>query len=844
MLLSLADAGNRHITVHGGQNLTHFMASTRHFVFKMSSMVRTHEFKDNSGPFQDENLSVLPVPIHPIDPSLASEDTTTVAVKKVAVDSGNGKILPIAISIPKNAPRASFNRPSPSRNGQQTPSRSRSAPTVHAGQKRKAGDEDADSTSVQDESMAYKREIIRQMFNSGESLSIRIGKGDAFHERKDGSRFDRQNGQNNNLEVPNIALGKKDHTKLVRLPMARPSKTATCFICQGPPVRGKFDTDKATALGVPTREFGTLHQGDSFLNDKGERIHPHQCMGPDRPGSVFFIIDCPSADYIGTLVNNARFVPHYASLTNNPVSVIVHMLGDDVLDNAAYRSWMNKFGETTQHIIISGKHCAKPIIFRGSATSQHRLSLLDPEVFRIPFYDNESISLNHEGLPPRTMAANNLLIYQMEPQGKVDVSEQKTPWDHMDPNGKVLATLDKPRLREYQTEAKRLREEMLASAAEAENTGQPGDDVLVCTLGTGAALPSRYRNVSSTLVYTPSHGSILFDAGEGTYGQLYRRFKGADGPSLEDVLTNLKFLFISHMHADHHLGAFKVLLERKKLFDKAGKTAPTICIVGPPQYRIWLDEFDDCEPLGLAGDQVTFLPCHDLLAKNSTSSTVLDRLKDDLGLNAIETVQVHHSHYSYAVSLAHQSGYKIVYSGDCRPNLDLMTVGGDADVLIHEATFEDDPTGSREAQDKRHSTTQEAVIVGGRMRAKWIFLTHFSQRYPKMPSLNFSSWPAADQEQRKSSVGVAFDMMAIKIGQMRRMAKYFGPLEKLYPAAQEESPDLEEGELERAADLSGGGGGEGRKDGGSRRGGRGRGRGRGRGHRGGHGGHRGRRDNA
>lgn len=73
-------------------------------------------------------------------------------------------------------------------------------------------------------------------------------------------------------------------------------------------------------------------------------------------------------------------------------------------------------------------------------------------------------------------------------------------------------------------------------------------------------------SVSSTLINIPDYGSILLDAGEGTYGQLYRRFNQAtEGPNLEDILTRLQMLFISHMHADHHLGAAKVIVERKKV---------------------------------------------------------------------------------------------------------------------------------------------------------------------------------------------------------------------------------------------------------------------------------------
>lgn len=52
-------------------------------------------------------------------------------------------------------------------------------------------------------------------------------------------------------------------------------------------------------------------------------------------------------------------------------------------------------------------------------------------------------------------------------------------------------------------------------------------------------------------------------------------------------------------------------------------------------------------------------------------------------------------------------------------------------MLLHEATFDDELRGDAEA--KKHSTTSEAIAVGMAMGAKRIVLTHFSQRYQKIP---------------------------------------------------------------------------------------------------------------
>ena len=56
-------------------------------------------------------------------------------------------------------------------------------------------------------------------------------------------------------------------------------------------------------------------------------------------------------------------------------------------------------------------------------------------------------------------------------------------------------------------------------------------------------------------------------------------------------------------------------------------------------------------------------------------------------------------------------------------------------LLIHEATFDDTEDGRIEAAAKRHSTVGEALGVAAAMRARHTLLTHFSARYPKLPTL-------------------------------------------------------------------------------------------------------------
>lgn len=77
-------------------------------------------------------------------------------------------------------------------------------------------------------------------------------------------------------------------------------------------------------------------------------------------------------------------------------------------------------------------------------------------------------------------------------------------------------------------------------------------------------------------------------------------------------------------------------------------------------------------------------------------------------------------------------------------------VGENSDLLIHEATFEDDLLD--EAQLKLHSTTSEAINVAQDMKAKCVILTHFSQRYSKVPYI---------ADTLGENTGIAFDNMEV-----------------------------------------------------------------------------------
>lgn len=116
-----------------------------------------------------------------------------------------------------------------------------------------------------------------------------------------------------------------------------------------------------------------------------------------------------------------------------------------------------------------------------------------------------------------------------------------------------------------------------------------------------------------------------------------------------------------------------------------------LLVVGPMWLDSWLRDLGALEPLSYR-----FIDCQDLTSTSKSGGALAARLHAQLGMR-VTCVQVQHSFPAYGIvlhfagtSLAPNIEYKVVYSGDTRPCLDLALAGADADLLIHEATHSDD----------------------------------------------------------------------------------------------------------------------------------------------------------
>ena len=250
-------------------------------------------------------------------------------------------------------------------------------------------------------------------------------------------------------------------------------------------------------------------------------------------------------------------------------------------------------------------------------------------------------------------------------------------------------------------------------------------ELQVCMLGTGCAVPSKHRAPAAIYLHLFARGGLLLDCGEGTLGQLHRLF-GAAG--VARVLARLRCVWISHLHADHHLGLARLLAAvaaaRAAMPRETAPPPPPppLLVVGPRGIGAFLDGYAAHVAL-----RYQFRACHEFNGARCAERHWLLSEASGLGLAAAHCVPVTHCADAWGLVLTHRRGWRLAYSGDTRPCAALARAARGATLLIHEATFADDLAA--DALAKRHSTHGEAREVARQCGAYRTLLTHLSARY-------------------------------------------------------------------------------------------------------------------
>lgn len=269
-------------------------------------------------------------------------------------------------------------------------------------------------------------------------------------------------------------------------------------------------------------------------------------------------------------------------------------------------------------------------------------------------------------------------------------------------------------------------------------------------LGTGSGVPSPRRNHAS--IWLSYEGeALLWDCGEGTQRQLI---------SAKLNFMKIKRIFISHWHADHWAGLIGLMqtmnLEQRK---------EPLFIHAPEAERFVKDLLDldywgvgfrvipqnvpyegskitpvyktrDFEVLSIPAKHT--VPAVAYCFKERDSWNVDIKKAGKYGLKQGPLIgrlkkKGEIIHKGKAVNLGDvgylRKGIKVVYSGDTQPCSNLITLSKDADILIHDATFE----AGRE--NRMHTGAEEAAKVARKARVGKLVLTHFSRRYQDVSPL-------------------------------------------------------------------------------------------------------------
>ncbi|ELR21007.1 metallobeta-lactamase domain containing protein [Acanthamoeba castellanii str. Neff] len=164
-----------------------------------------------------------------------------------------------------------------------------------------------------------------------------------------------------------------------------------CYAVEAPEVRGKFDVQKAKALGVPPGPLcGKLTKGESVVTPDGGVVHPSDCMGATVPGPVFLLVTCPSPAYLPRLRSN-QFIRAYAA--NPDMACVVHITPRHVLQLPEYKAWMDSFvSQRVTHVLLDESTAldVDRTLFKASNAHSVKLNYALPAAFPLP-YDIRSL---------------------------------------------------------------------------------------------------------------------------------------------------------------------------------------------------------------------------------------------------------------------------------------------------------------------------------------------------------------------------------------------------------------------------------------------------------------------
>lgn len=258
-------------------------------------------------------------------------------------------------------------------------------------------------------------------------------------------------------------------------------------------IPGKFLPNKAAALGVPRGPaYGRLCRGESVPGANGAIVAPADVMEPAAPGPCAVILDLPSVSYLPALGGaEGSFMARMAA-QRGPV-VVVHMSSSHVTSDPAYAAFLKAWPVKTEHVFLHHPESQRRSAFPSSQRLQREMHNHFPAYFPLHVSSDDvasDVAGPKAAVGDKGVLGENMLKYWLRPVSRMGAERDA---------GEATAAEARPTAAEVSEEAKagvagRMRP-LAADAPQPPACVGLDRELEVTFLGTGSAIPSKYRNV-------------------------------------------------------------------------------------------------------------------------------------------------------------------------------------------------------------------------------------------------------------------------------------------------------------------------------------------------------------